>query len=495
MPEAFREQQGTPASDSPSPDGPQGPDRWRSILAIGATTTGARGISLVANLLVLPFVVHGLAKAEFGLWMNLTSTFTMLALLDFGVGLAVMGQVSDARGGKDAASVRRVVTTAFVLLTGAALLLLALSGLLAFTLDWNHLLGVGQEVPAPVVGQLVFAVGATAAVSLPLTIAGRVYYALQRGHVAALATSLGVLAQAGALLAVASFAPDLRWFSAAYLSTSLLAGGITTVLLVRSNRRARPHFRDIDRAACGRLGREGVQLFLLTAMGIVSFKSDAFVIGHYLGADRVAEYVLPFTVYALVPTVLGAFLTPLWATYREAWARSDLAWVRTAYLRSVVLASVAGVVVAGVLVPITPWLLRLWIGDGAAVPPLGLLLGLAGYVVIMCASTPVAVFLNGAGALRPQVVVGTLMTVVNVAVSIWFVHRFGLAGPLWATVVTQTFVVLVPCLLVAHRQLTRPCPAARGLGVPSATPPPSFAKVSSREESRPPFRRPGRVRR
>jgi O-antigen/teichoic acid export membrane protein len=437
-----------------------GSDRWRRIFAIGATTVGGRGISLIVNLLMLRIVGRCLEKEEFGLWLNLTSTFSMLAVLDFGVGLAVMGQVSEARGSDDTASTRRVVTTAFLMLTGAAVLLLALSGLLAFSLDWDALLGV-DRVPTAVVDQLVFAVGATAALSLPLMVAGRVYYALERGHVAALCTSIGVLAQALGLIGVAAFAPGLRWFSGMYLATSLVAGLAMTLLLARSVRDAWPRLRHVDRATCGRLGREGVQLFVLTVMGMVAFKSDSFVIGHYLGVDRVAAYVLPFTVYALVPTVAGAFLTPLWASYREAWARGDQAWVRKAYVRSVVLLTAAGAVAAGVLVPITPMLLRLWVGDGVAVPPPGLLAALGGYVVIMCATTAVAVFLNGAGVLRPQMVVGAVMTVVNLVASVWSVRRLGLSGPLWSTVASQTLVVLVPCMLLAHRRLASPRAAAR----------------------------------
>ncbi|MFF3908342.1 lipopolysaccharide biosynthesis protein [Streptomyces sp. NPDC001848] len=437
--------------------------RWRRIFAVGATTMGAGGISRIANLLVLPFVARALEKGEFGLWLNLTTTFTLLSALDFGVGPAVMGQVSEARGRDAVCAVRRVVTTALALLSGVALLLLAISGILSLTLPWNDLLGVGHEVPATNVDLLVFAAGATAALSLPLGIANRVYYARQRGHVVALSTAFGVLAQAAGLVGVAALAPDLRWFSAVYLATSLLAGVTTTLLLARSVREFRPRLRDVDRSTCGRLGREGVQLFLLTVIGIVAYKSDAFVVGHYLGANRVAEYVLPFTVYAPVLTAAEGFLTPLWATYREAWARGDHAWVRRAFLRSVVLSAAVGVVAASVLALITPWLLRLWIGDGAVVPSRGLLVALGGYVVVMCVSAAVGVFLNGAGALRPQMIAGGLMAVLNVMASIWSVGHLGLAGPLWATVATQTLVVLVPCMLVARRRLTRPRAIARGM--------------------------------
>ncbi|MGW1030510.1 lipopolysaccharide biosynthesis protein [Streptomyces sp. NPDC002577] len=412
-------------------------------------------MSLVVNLMVIRVVARSLEPGEFGLWLNLTTVFGMLVICDFGVGLAVMGQVSAASGHNDSAAMRRVVSTAFFLLTGCALVGLALSGLVTLAFDWNGVLGVGHEVPGALVHQLLFAVAATAALSLPLTVAGRVYHALQRGHVPALHTSFGVVVQAAGLLGVAVAAPDVRWFFAAYLMTSLIAGITTTVLLLaRPINDLRPRLHDVDRHTCGRLAREGVQLFLLSMIGLVAYKSDAILIGHYLGASRVAEYVLPFTLFALVPTFAGVFLTPLWAAYREAWARGDHAWVRSAYVRSVVLATAVGALAANALVAVTPRILRVWIGDDVAIPPMEMLVALACYVAVMCASSAVSIFLNGAGVLRSQMVLASVMAVLNVLASIWSVTRLGLAGPLWSTVVTQTLVVLVPCMFIAHRRLS-----------------------------------------
>ncbi|MFD0505320.1 hypothetical protein ACFQ0G_25310 [Streptomyces chiangmaiensis] len=140
-----------------------------------------------------------LGPGEFGLWLNLTTAYTTLAVFDLGVGPAVMGQVSAARGHGDGLHMRRVVSTAFVFLAVTALALILVSGALTRFIDWSGVLGVQHEVPGELVRQLVFAVTATAALSLPFAIAGRVYQAIQRSHVTALSTTLGVVLQAGTL--------------------------------------------------------------------------------------------------------------------------------------------------------------------------------------------------------------------------------------------------------------------------------------------------------
>ncbi len=409
---------------------------------------------MAAGLVTVPVVAHSLSPEEFGLWINLTTTLAMLAFVDFGVGYAVIGQISAARGHNDLDAMRRVVSTAFLLLSAAALMLLAVGGVLALTLDWSHILGVGRAVPGKLLRQTLFAVAATAALNFPLATAGRVYHALQRGHVLSLHILIGVGLQVAALFALAAVAPHMRWFLAAYLVTSLVAGVTTTLLLFgRSARWLRPRMRHVDRPTVGRLGREGAQLFAVNMINVVAFNTDGYVIGHYLGLSRVPEFALTFSVFSLVPAFASAFLTPLWAAYREARARGDHRWVQKAYARSVALTGVTAVLAAGALVLATPLLLRAWVSDEVSPPSVGLRSALACYVVVMCTSSAVNIVLNGLGALGMQIALGTVMAVLNIAASIWSVTRVGLAGPLWATVITQTFIVLIPCAFHAHRRL------------------------------------------
>ncbi|MER5178810.1 oligosaccharide flippase family protein [Streptomyces sp. NPDC002896] len=417
----------------------------------------AQGISLVAQLVAVPIVARRLGTTEFGLWLSLTTAFGMLAVLDFGMGPAVMGQIAAARGRGDVAAMRRVVSSAFLLLSGAAVVLLAVAVVLVPVVDWRHALGVGVEVPGGLVGGLLLATAATVAVRLPLTIARHVYYALERGHVVAFLATIGVLLQVGGLMSVATLAPTLAWFFVTYLVTSLIAGAATTALLLgRFACELRPHLHHVDRRTAGLLGREGMELFALNAIGVVAFQTDSLIIGHYLGASRVPEYAMTLKVFALVPAFAAMFLTPLWAAYREAWARGDHSWVHNAYVRSMAFTTAAAVLIACLLVVLTPSLLTTWLGEDVVSPPtMGLLAALACYVVVMCASSAVSVFLNGSGVVRMQLWLGGVMAVLNVATSIWAVQHVGVVGPPWATVVTQTSVVLVPCLFYARRRLVR----------------------------------------
>ncbi|WP_189780533.1 oligosaccharide flippase family protein [Streptomyces capitiformicae] len=443
--------------------------RWRGILTSGTATMAAQGVSLIASLLIVRVMAQNLGVAEFGLWLTLTTALAMLGALDFGLGPAVMTQVSEARGRGDLGEMQRVVSTAFFLLSSAALIVLAVSAVLTSTIDWNTVLGVGNEVPHPLVRELLFAVAAAIALSLPLVIARRVYYALRRAHVLALFTVLAVALQGLGVWGVGAITSDIRWFLIIYLAAWLVADIATTLLLRRSIPELRPRLCAIDRRTAGRLGKEGAQLFFLTLVSVVVFQSDAFIIGHYLGVSHIPEYVLPFKIFVLVPAFAAMFLTPLWATYREAWTRGDYRWVRSAYTRSVAFTAAAATLMACLLFVGARPLLRLWMGNDAVVPSVEMLAALACHVIVMCTSSAVSVLLKGLGVLRAQYILGAVMALLNIALSIWSVTRMGICGPLWATVATQTCVVLIPSMIYASRRLSthHTCAQTNGNAVPA----------------------------
>ncbi|MFI6933868.1 lipopolysaccharide biosynthesis protein [Streptomyces sp. NPDC050287] len=427
--------------------------RWRGILTSGLATSAAQGVSLVAGLISVPVIAHHVDTAEFGLWLNLTTaSLAVRGALDFGLGSAVMTLASEARGRGDAGALRRVVATSLVALAATAVLVLVCGGAVVFALDWDQLLGMGGSIPAARVRVLMFAVAVGVAVSLPLMVARRVYLAFQHGHVVALYASMAAVVQTLGLWGMAAFTHGIEWFLAVYIVTSVLADlALTFLLLARPTHLPRPRLGDADRRAAGRLGTEGLQLLLLGGIGIVAFQTDTFIVGHYLGVARVPEYALPFKAFVLVHALLSMFLTPLWAAYREAWARGDQAWLRAAYVRSLVTTAVASTLISGALAIALPTLLHMWLGTEAVTPSAGFLTALACLSVVMCTSSTVTVFLRGVGVVRPQLWLGAAMAVLNIAVSIAAVSRFGLAGPLWATVITQTLVVFVPSLVYAHR--------------------------------------------
>jgi O-antigen/teichoic acid export membrane protein len=147
-----------------------------------------------------------------------------------------------------------------------------------------------------------------------------------------------------------------------------------------------------------------------------------------------------------------AFLLPVWPAYGEALARGDHEWVRST-LRSTVRVSLLMSTAASIaLLVVGRSLLHRWAPHIAA-PSWSLLVGLACWGVVSSVSVALAMYLNGARMIRIQVVVSGLMAAANLWLSIRLSGRWGAAGPVWASVLTQTGIILIPELVLLRSLL------------------------------------------
>jgi O-antigen/teichoic acid export membrane protein len=156
----------------------------------------------------------------------------------------------------------------------------------------------------------------------------------------------------------------------------------------------------------------------------------------------------------LAPMVIGFLLAPLWPAYAEAVSRGDTTWAVVAFRRSVRMALLAGTATSIVLLLMGKPLIQLWVGSSIQ-PSTGLLVAAGVWAVLTCISTAYAVFLNGVGVLRLQVVLAVLMMIANLALSIAFTIRIGVPGVIWGSVVAQAVFVLLPLTVYLARSFPR----------------------------------------
>jgi O-antigen/teichoic acid export membrane protein len=426
----------------------------RGVLGAGSANVVARGLAVLVGLVTVPFVAHALDPAEFGLYLALTTVFAMLSSLDFGIGGAVLSQVSAAAARRDSRLLASVVSSALASLVLAALALLLLGVVAVAVLPLARLLGA-DAVDRTSLAAAAFATAAATAAAIPLSVAGRALFGLHRGQVASLFAVLGSLCQAVLLVVCALGGGPLSAFVLAGTSAVVVAGALTTWHLLRTWEGVRPSWHLVSSERVRALAGEGGLLFALALIGLVAYQSDTVIVSHYLGAATVPDFALPLRVFGLIPLLAGLFMTPLWAAYRDARERRRWEWISRTFRRSMAGTLAVVLLTVVMLIPITPWLLDLWVGDEVRSPGLDLRLALASYVVVMALSACVAAYLNAMTLLRVQALLGLAMALANIALSVWLVQKIGVEGPVWATVITQTCIVLVPCTALAARHLRR----------------------------------------
>jgi len=98
-----------------------------------------------------------------------------------------------------------------------------------------------------------------------------------------------------------------------------------------------------------------------------------------------------------------------------------------------------------------------------------LLLGLAIWTVLSSCGDALAAFMNGAGAIRFQVIVASVFGVGCLTTKVVLVHHLGIASVPWATIIAYGSLTALPCALYIPSFLRR-LGTATGAVVSTSTP-------------------------
>jgi len=160
---------------------------------VGSTVV-TKGVIFAVNMLYVPIVIRHLGAGGFGVWMTISTTLTMLLVLDLGGANSLTNFISEAFANGDQEHARRYMTTALTLMVGAA----AGIGLAAY-IGWPYInLGRLFNIQAPLAEAEVSAAVAVALViflvDLPARLAAKVLGGYQELTTANLFAMIGSLA-------------------------------------------------------------------------------------------------------------------------------------------------------------------------------------------------------------------------------------------------------------------------------------------------------------
>jgi O-antigen/teichoic acid export membrane protein len=436
------------------PDADQrGAGRNRRAAITGGTAVVARAVQVSTSLITIPLTLHYFGNERFGLWMTISSVLAMANFADFGIGNGVLNTVADAFGKNDFDGIRAAISSGFAVLSGVALLLLALFGSTFAWVSWADVFRVtsaqARTEAAPTLMVFVFCF----ALNIPLDLVQRAQLGVQQGF------RMNLWQVFGSLAGLAGVVAGIRMHAGLPLLVAALAGApvVATALnaahfffFSRPDLRPRRHF--VSREAISRIVTFGTLFFVLQLVVSVAFSADNFIIARILGASSVPEYSIPQRMFSLISVMVAMMVAPLWPAYGEAISRGDMPWVRRTLSRSLILVfGFAAVASIGTLI-VAHRLLAWWIGPRIS-PPFVLLLGLALWTIVDCCGNTLAMFLNGASIMRFQIVVASIFGATCLAAKVYLTSRYGIVAVPWATLIVYLSIVMVPCAIYVPRAL------------------------------------------
>lgn len=429
-------------------------ERHRRAALTGGAAALARIIAVSTSLVTIPAALHYLGTERFALWMTISSVVALLGFADFGMGNGVLNAVAEAHGRDDAEEIRRLVESGYVLLSAIAVVGMAVFVSVYHLADWARFLNVTSAAARRESGPSLAVFVGCFALNLPLGVVQRLQLGMQEGFLSNLWQLVGSVAGLAGVLLVIHFRMSLPCLILALAGAPAIAALANTLVFFGWMRPdLRPRFSLVSTIAMRKIARIGFLFFVLQAAVAIAYSSDNFVVARMLGPEAVTCYAVTAKMFSLISLGLSMFLAPLWPAYGEAIARGDLLWVRRTLIKSLTTAVTLAAFAALILVALGPSILRLWVHRPIS-PSFLLLLGLGLWSIMDAAGVSVAMFLNGANVVLPQVILASIFAAGCLALKIFLVRRFGMVGVPWATLLSYAALSAIPCLFIVPRLLS-----------------------------------------
>lgn len=328
-----------------------------------------KGGSMFIALFTTPAYIRYFSNdAVLGVWFTLLSILAWLLNFDLGIGNGLRNKMTEALARKDHAECRRYVSSAYIMLVLLSVCVLAIGSCVLAFLPWNRLLGVSTEVLAQdALLRAVRTVFFSIILQFVLRLITSICFALQHSFV----PNMLNLCTNVALLIYASIANHigcngsintLAWVYLLAVNIPLL---LTTLFLFASRLKTlRPNPRYFSWQHARATLQLGCAFLLLQLLAMLLNNTANFLISLLLGAEQVVEYQIYHKLFFLPCTLISIAIVPMWSAITKSYVQGHNRWLKRAVLFMFCLV-ILSVVVEFVIVPMLPFLFKIWLGKDA----------------------------------------------------------------------------------------------------------------------------------
>jgi len=419
-------------------------ERFRRILQTSWAGALSKIVSIVTSLLSVPMAMNYMGVEGYGLWMAVSSLIMFLGVADGGIANGVINVIARLSASSAYVEMRGVVSSAFflLLLISIACFLLFLS--VALFVPWNEILGVSDSIPSSDVLVMVLIVAGVFFANFSLGLVAKVQRAMQEGHLEHLWAGVGSLLSLLFMFMAIQINAGLLWVVASFLCGTSVAFVLSNIAyFFYMKKKIRPTISLLKLKYVKEVAGVGFLFFILQLSSAVGFESDNILIANILGASAVAEYAVTMKLFLFIPLMVSFALMPLWSAYGEAFANGDVAWVKVTFLKSIKMALFVCIPLAILMALMGDVIINYWVGDSIR-PSMGLIIGAALWAVLMTLGNALAMFLNAMNIIKIQVIVSISMAIINVLLSIFLVHRVGVEGAVFGSIISTLICNLIP---------------------------------------------------
>jgi len=404
---------------------------------------GAKGISILTQLLIVPMTINYVNPTQYGIWLTLSSIIAWIGFFDLGFGNGMRNKVAEAKAKGDIELAKRYVSTTYFAIGAIVAVLFVAVELINLFLSWSSILKVDELYNEEL--RKVFAIlTAFFCLSMVVKLFKTLLIADQKPGVASWVDVFGQLISLGIIYLLTKFSEG----SLLRLATFYSGIPALTVLFISAiayrftpYRQYAPQYRFVKKELIKDIMNIGIQFFIIYVCMLVIFQVINIVISRELGPESVTEYNIAYKYFNIAYSVIVIVLSPFWSAFTDAYHKKDFVWMRKAksMLEKIWLCEV---VVMILMVVIAPWFYKVWIGESVKIATV-VSIGMSVYIVVQSLGTVYMQLINGIGTIRIQLIVYLIFALISWPLMMYSCRAFGLVGIL----ISPTLVYIVQSIL------------------------------------------------
>lgn len=407
------------------------------VVKSSAISFVTKALTVLAGLVTMPIVYNALDKYQFGVYATLTSIISWIDMFDFGITQGLRNRLTEARADGDIKKARSYISTSYILLFFISLVLFVIYCCFYKVINWQAILNAG-DLDRGLLDSMAFIVFTSFLIRFVASVINKIYYAFQKAYLVDVTQLVGKIIYLVLLIGL-SYTHGITLFNVAVLQSAIAA--IVPILAAVyffsvSEKAYRPSFKLIDLGVTGHIMGLGWQFFIISLALLVIHSGNNLLISQFVDPTSVPSYSLSYQLFSYVLLAYTIIITPLWSAYTEAWRKGDVEWIKRTMNR-IKKVFFLFVVASALVVLLTPIIFRIWIGEKADVPML-MAAAVATMVLLDMWIRIYDFFINGVGKIRVQMIVNTVMAVMNIPLAYLFsvVCDMGAIGVVLASIIS-----------------------------------------------------------
>jgi O-antigen/teichoic acid export membrane protein len=403
-----------------------------------------KGASIAIGLILFPMTISYLNPTKYGIWITLSSLVAWFSFFDIGLGNGLRNKLAEALAVNDKKLAKVLISTAYAILIIIVFILLVVFFSVNPFLNWNSILNANTEDTAP--SELTFLaiiIFSFFSMNFVLRLIRTILEAHQRPAFSSFFDLLGkVISLVSVFVLVRTTDGSLLLLAFAISLSPFIVLTFASVYFFNSKYKMyRPSINHVDFSKARTLFSLGVKFFIIQIAVILLYQTNNIIITQIIGPSEVTTYNVAFKYCSVITMGLTIIVTPYWSAITDAWTNEEFDWIRNA-INKLILIFVFVVFVAIVMLLMSETVYKYWIGDSVQVPFFTTLF-VTVWIIANAWNNIFAIFLNGVGKVKLQLLLGIGCAIVNVPLAIFLGKYYGMSGILVSNIILSVIQVFI----------------------------------------------------